>query len=107
VDTKIKKLKTLHSKKHRTSLISSSINFSSTAANKADPMDDSTNHDETNHSASGSKKKDEITETEEHPEEADEDSGGEADDNADQGDEVKNISPLNKLWATNNLKILH
>jgi hypothetical protein len=89
------------------SLISSSINFSSTAANKADPMDDSTNHDETNHSASGSKKKDEITETEEHPEEADEDSGGEADDNADQGDEVKNISPLNKLWATNNLKILH
>lgn len=51
-------------------------------------MDDSTTHDETNHSASGSKKKDDIAETEEHPEEADEDSGGEADDNADQGDEV-------------------
>jgi hypothetical protein len=68
------------------SLISSSINFSSTAANKAD---DATTHDESNHSASGSKEKDEITETEEHPEEADEDSGGEADDNADQGDEVK------------------
>jgi hypothetical protein len=97
VNMKIKKLKTLHSKKHRTSLVSSSINFSSTAANLADLMDDSTTHDESNHSASGSEEEDEITETEEHPEEADEDSWGEADDNADQGDEVKNISPLNKL----------
>lgn len=44
-------------------------------AAKADPMDDSTTHDETNHSATGWKKKDEPAETEEHPEEADEDSG--------------------------------
>ncbi|EFX62092.1 hypothetical protein DAPPUDRAFT_337458 [Daphnia pulex] len=87
VNMKIKKLKTLHSKKHRTSLVSSSFNFSSTAANLADLMDDSTTHDESNHSASGSEEEDEITETEEHPEEADEDSWGEADDNADQGDE--------------------
>ncbi|KAK4015486.1 hypothetical protein OUZ56_030463 [Daphnia magna] len=87
VDSKIKKLKTLHSKKHRTSLVSSSINYSSTTACKTDAMDDSTVQDETNHSANGGKKKDEITENEEHPEEADEDSGAEADDNADQGDE--------------------
>ncbi|XP_057373680.1 bromodomain adjacent to zinc finger domain protein 2B-like [Daphnia carinata] len=84
VDSKIKKLKTLHSKKHRTSLVSSSINYSSTPTCKTDAMDDSTTHDETNHSATGGKKKDE---TEEHPEEAEEDSGAEADDNADQGDE--------------------
>lgn len=89
MDSKIKKLKTLHSKKHRTSLVSSSINYSSTTACKTDAMDDSTVQDETNHSANGGKKKDEITENEEHPEEADEDSGAEADDNADQGDEVK------------------
>lgn len=90
VDSKIKKLKTLHSKKHRTSLITSAINSSVTVA-KADPMDDSTTHDETNHSATGGKKKDEATETEEHVEEAEEDSGAEADDNADQGDEVLSL----------------
>jgi hypothetical protein len=67
VDMKIGKLKTL---------LNSSISFSSTAANKADPMDNSTTHDETNRSASGSKNKDEITETEDHPEEADEESEG-------------------------------
>lgn len=58
-------------------------------AHKTDPMDDSTTHDETNHSAAGSKKKDEPVEAEEHAEEADDDSGAEADDNVDQGDEVK------------------
>ena len=80
VDSKIKKLKTLHSKKHRNSLVSM-------AAVKTDPMDDSTTHDETNHSASGGKKKEEPAETEEHPEEVEE-ADSEADDNADQVDEV-------------------
>lgn len=79
-------------------MISSFINCSLTTANKADAMDDSTVQEETNHSAGGGKKKDEITETEEHPEEADEDSGAEADDNADQGDEVEFLFVRLKSW---------
>ena len=87
VDSKIKKLKTLHSKKHRHSFVCSM------SAVKTDPMGDSTTHDETNHSASGEKKKEDAAETEEYPEEVEE-GDSEADDNADQVDEVKKFCLL-------------
>ena len=49
--------------------------------------------DESNHSASGEKKKEEAAETEEYPEEVEE-GDSEADDNADQVDEVKKFCLL-------------
>lgn len=90
VDSKIKKLKTLHSKKNRSSLANTSSHSLLPSSAKADHLaDDSTTHDETNHSAAGvsGKKKEEAVEVEEHADEADDDSGADADDNADQGDE--------------------
>ena len=99
VDSKIKKLKTLHSKKHRSSIVTMSVRPSTPSVHvKPEPAgDDSTTHDETNHSASGGigKKKQEETpaEPEEHVEEADDDnhSGAEADDDPADEDEDENL----------------
>ena len=91
VDSHIKKLKTLHSRKNRSSF-SMSVH-SQLQMKSAEQIDlDSTTHDETNHSATGGtakKKADEVAEADEPvADEPEEDSGAEADDNAaDQGDE--------------------
>ena len=95
VDSRIKKLKTLHAKKNRSSLGGSAMNTSShsiLAGTKADHLaeDSTTGHDETNHSAAGSSKKAtaasavEVDESH-HADDADEDSGADGEDHGDQG----------------------
>ena len=73
MDSKIKKIKTLHSKKNRSSLVNTS-SHSLLAETRAE---DSTTQDESKQSSS--KKKEEPGEVEEHPDEAEDDSGAQTD----------------------------
>ena len=75
MDSKIKKIKTLHSKKNRSSLVNtSSHSLLASSSVKAETLaEDSTIHDETNQSST--KKKEEPVEVENNSDEAEEDSG--------------------------------